>query len=218
MAFLTKPKQDGAPQPGTVKRPASFHGRVPTKPNINFALVGVKRTRWWLVILVLVLILAAAAAVAKFLVIDRFAEVSAAQAEAEAVRLQCEESYHRIAAYGELNDVYAHYTYSGMTEEELARVDRSDVMDLLQRVILPRTEVSDWNLTENRLSISIEGKTLQDINATVQKLLEDELVSYCEVSTATTETGTSRYQRLNPDMVSANVVVYLAKPEEVAEK
>ena len=200
------------------KRPATFRGRVPTKPDINFALVGVKRVRWWLVLPALVVILAVVAAFSKFLVLDKLAEVSAAQAEAAQVRSRVDACYERIESYGELNEVYAHYTYSGMTEEELARVDRVAVMDLLQRVVFPRTQVSAWTLSKNRLSLNIEGNTLQEINVTVQKLLEDDLVDYCEVHTASTDTKTRRELLVDDEKVTASIVVYLIKPEEVAEK
>ena len=30
----------------TAERPATFRGRVPTKADINFALVGVRKTHW----------------------------------------------------------------------------------------------------------------------------------------------------------------------------
>ena len=125
----------------------------------------------------------------------------------------------RIGQYGELNDLYAHYTYSGMTEEELGRVDRVSVMELLERVVFPRTQVSTWTLNGNQLSMRIEGNSLQEINVTVQKLLEDELVSYCEVNTAAT--SDSKYVRTaqtETDKVVANIVVYLMKPEEAEKK
>lgn len=217
MPILTQAARAGKTS-DTPKRPASFHGRVPTKTSINFAVVGVKRTRWWLVILVAILILAAAAAVAKFLVLDRLAEVSAAENEAADMRNQLSACYDRIEEYGELNEIYAHYTYSGMTEEELARVDRAAVMDLLQRVVFPRTDVTSWDLSGNQLAMNIEGKTLQDINLTVEKLMEDELVDYCEINNATTDTRTRRDVRPGEEIVTANVIVYLSKPEEVAEK
>lgn len=201
------------------KRPAAFHGRVPTKTEINFATVGVKRVRWWVLLPCVLLIVVAIAAFTKFLVLDKLAEVSAAQAEAAQMRAQLDACNERIGKYGELNDLYAHYTYSGMTEEELGRVDRVAVMELLERVVFPRTQVSTWTLNGNQLSLQIEGNTLQEINVTVQKLLEDDLVSYCEVNTAATTD--SKYTRTIPtetDKVVANIVVYMVKPEEATQK
>ena len=78
MPFLDLTKQEKI---APAKRPVAFRGRVPNKTDINFAAVGVRRIRWWLVIPCVLLVLVLAAAFAKFLVIDRLAAVSAAQAE-----------------------------------------------------------------------------------------------------------------------------------------
>ena len=104
-----------------------------------------------------------------------------------------------------------------MTEEELGRVDRVAVLELLERVVYPRTEIDSWSLEENRLTLSITGRTLQEINETVQLLLDEELVSYCEVNTASTEAKNTKSETL-PDTVTANVMVYLSKPEGGTEK
>ncbi len=199
------------------KRPVTFRGRVPTKPDINFAAVGVKRLQWWVIALSVLVAVLLVAAFVKFLVFDKLAAVTAAQAEASDVQNQLQECYRRIDSYGELNDVYAHYTYSGMTEEELGRVDRVAVMDLLRRVVFPRTQIGAWTLKGNRLSLSIEGSTLQEINETVQQLLEEDLVSYCEVNTAATENYYDDRDTI-AERVTANIVVYLTQPEEVEAK
>ena len=218
MALTTK-RADAAPDGvRSAKAPKLTRGRMPNKTSINFATIGVKRTRWWLVVLAAILIAAAAFAIGKFLVYDRLMEVYAAETEATRAHTELQECYGRIASYGELNDLYAHYTYSGMTKEELARVDRVDVLELLENVIFPRTEVFDWTLRGNTLTLKIEGKTLQEINETVQQLLAQDIVDYCEVNTAATDTLASRDLLVDPDKVTADIVVYLVKPEEVAEK
>ena len=194
-------------------------GRLPKKSTINFAQVGVKRFRWGVALPSLALVLVVAVLFGKFMVFDRLAAVTAAENEAAAVQAQIDASEANIEKYGKLNDVYAHYTYSGMTEEELNRVDRMQVLDLLERVVFPRTPAEQWQLNGNRLTLTIEGLTLQEINLTAQALLEDDLVSYCEVNTATTDPDSSRFamEHLDPDKVSASIVVYLANPEVTQE-
>ena len=218
MPILTKSKDTQAAPSDAAKRTASFRGRIPTKQNINLALVGVKRTRWGLAIPAIVLIVVLAALFGKFLVYDRLQEVAAAQAEVDAVQQQIKGYEAKIAEYGELNELFAHYTYTGMTAEELARVDRIDIMDMIKRVVMPQLEVSRWELNGNRLQMTVEGDSLQKINLTAQKLLEDELVSYCEVNTAATDAKKVQNQTVTSEKVAANIVVYLVKPEEVAEK
>lgn len=192
------------------------HVRVPNKTTINFAEVGVKRVNWLVAVPAFVLILAAALAFSKFLVLDRLAAVAEAESEAAQVQHEVNQGYARIASYGELNDLYAHYTYSGMTEEETGRVDRVAVMDLLERVVFPRTSVEQWSLKSNELTLNIDGSTLQEINDTVQRLLAEDLVYFCTVNTAATDTSRTVEAAQNGDKVTANIVVYLTNPEEVA--
>lgn len=192
-------------------------GRMPSKTGINFAVLGVKRTRWGLVALAVVLILAAAFCIGKFLVYDRLMDVFDAQAEVASVQNELIATRERIQSYGELNDLYAHYTRSGMTSEERQRVSRVAVMDLLEQVVFPKTDVASWELIGNTLTLTIEGKTLQEINETVQRLLADDLVSYCEVNTADTARANVRDDLAGPETVKANIVIYLHTPEEVAK-
>ena len=199
----------------TQKAARRSRGRMPAKTSINFAEIGVKRTKWWLAFPAIILILLAAFAIGKFLVYDRLAEVSAAEAEAVQAHQQLMDCYKRIDSYGELNDIYAHYTYSGMTTEELSRVDRAAVMDLLETTVFPRTEVSNWSLKGNKLVLSIEGETLQEINLTVQYLLESDMVDYCEVNTAATDGAWRTNTETLIENVTANIAVYLVKPQEV---
>ena len=202
------------------KGKAPVRGRLPNKQSINLAMIGVKRTRWGLLVLVLVLIVLAAGAIGKFLILDRLSQVSAAEAEAEDVRRQIDLYNAKIKSYGDLSEVYAHYTFAGMTEEERTRVMRTDVMDLLQRTVLLRTEVSRWELKGNVLTMTVQGDTLEDVNKTAQTLLDDPLVSYCQVNTAATNIkgvkGATTAKEAEPEKVAATIVAYLIIPEEVA--
>lgn len=191
-------------------------GRIPTKQSINFALVGMKRTNWKLMGPILLVVALLAVAFVKFMVYDRLAAVARAEAEANMAERELAECNERIAQYGELNQIYAHYTYSGMTEEELALVDRIEAMDLLADVVLPRTRVNEWSLNGNRLTLNVEGNTLQSINDTAQALLSHKLVDYCEVNTATTDPRTSYgvNSSRNSTGVTASIVIHLVKQEE----
>ena len=220
MPIELKSKQKDAPASDKPKkRKAAVRGRVPNKQSINLAMVGVKKTNWALVVLVLVLIFLALGAAGKFLILDRLAEVKAAEAEADDVLLQINMVNMKIRQYGEMNDIYAHYTYTGMTEEERTRVERTEVMNLLQRTVILRTDVSKWDLSGNLLTVTVTGDTLEDINVTAQKLRDDPFVNYCQVNTAKTNTVTkSAFELDTAERVAAVIVAYLNMPEEVAEK
>ncbi len=218
----SKPKDGAAPNTAKAskapKAPKAARGRIPNKQSINLAMMGVKRTNWVLVILVLLLILVAAAAVTKFLILDRLQKVEDAQAAAEDVRREISIYNAKIDSYGELNDIYPHYTFTTMTEQERERVPRSEVMALLQRTVILRTEVSEWELKGNLLTVKVTGSTLEDINVTAQKLRDDTMVNYCQVDTAATSYTIDQSTDDDPELVSATIVAYLNKVEEEAEK
>ena len=186
--------------------------RMPVKQTINLVGVGAKPIKLYIALPAILLIIAAAALLSKFAVIDRYMKVSAAEAQVASLRAELSAANQKLAGFGELNEKYAHYTYSGMTNEELTRIERSEVISLIQRVVLPSVVVDNWSVNANQLSMSIIGSSLQDINLLAQALNEEPIVDYCTVRTAST-TNTD-YQTETVQDVQAQVVVYLTTPKE----
>ncbi len=199
--------------PGTTKKKKNAsRGKLPVKRSINLIGVGEKRIKVGVAVPAVILILLAAAALSKFGVVDRLIAVSDAEREVSRLRGELNDAYRTLEGYGELAEEYAHYTVSGMTNEELTRVDRGEVVELIQRVILPTTTSGTWSLVGNQLSLSITGQTLQEINLLVQALNEEELVDFCTVRTAATDED--YYDVLNEDStVTAQISVYLVARE-----
>lgn len=190
--------------------------RLPVKRSINLAQVDVKRINWWVAVPTILLILAAAAAFGKFAVADHFTAVAEARAEVSSLRAQLDAGYAAIEAYGDLNERYAHYTYSGMTREELERVDRVSVMYLLRRGVLSNMGLDSWSVSGNVLTLSVSGQTLQEINLMMQQLLSEDMVDYCTVSTAQMSTENGAAAEEAGDIVNAVVIVYLKNAMEEA--
>ncbi len=196
----------------TKKKKNASRGKLPVKRSINLIGVGEKRIKVGVAVPAVILILLAAAALSKFGVVDRLIAVSDAEREVSRLRGELNDAYRTLEGYGELAEEYAHYTVSGMTNEELTRVDRGEVVELIQRVILPTTTSGTWSLVGNQLSLSITGQTLQEINLLVQALNEEELVDFCTVRTAATDED--YYDVLNEDStVTAQISVYLVARE-----
>lgn len=187
---------------------------APQKRSINLAEIGVKKTNYPVAIAALVLILVGAACLAKFGVIDRLITVDQARREVAALQTQVEEGYAAIEAVGDLADKYAHYTYSGMTDAELSRADRVEVLDLIDRMLLNRDNISvaSWTLHDNLLTLQLTGDTLQELNLACQQLEQDALVDYCTVTTASTNELLDYQVAEN---VNAVMEIHLAPSEEV---
>ena len=196
-------------------------GSLPVKRIINLAEVDKKTIDLRIAIPAILLILAAAFLFGKFAVADRLIAVSRAEGEVAAARRELDAAYRRLDSFGELSDLYAHYTYSGMNDEEIHRTDRAEILNLLRNVVLPDVEVSAWNVKGNTLNITMTAGTLEEINHTVQKVNGNELVDFCTVSNAKTNenkrtvTRGNREETVIETSVTAQVVAYLNPDEGV---
>ena len=191
-------------------------GHMPTKKDINLAVIGEQRMNMLVALPAILLILLAAALFSKFLVYDRLQEVAAAQREVAELQEQLDAGYEELADYAELEDLYAHYTYSGMTEEEKERTGRVEVLALIDRLILPQAGVEDLKITGNQMALNMSGNTLQEINLLVQKLEADPLVDFCSVTTAVSKGEYDVPVTYDENtIVTARVVVYLKSASEV---
>ncbi|MCR5138180.1 MAG: hypothetical protein K6C12_14025 [Oscillospiraceae bacterium] len=170
-------------------RPAS--GRrgkraYPVKRTINLAMTDVQPMNPGLAIPLVILVLIAAVLFGKFAVVDRLKAVSQAEAEVAEAKSRLSEAYQRLDSYGELSELYAHYTFSGMTDEEVHRTDRAEVLDLIREVIYPRVRMDNWSLRGNILTVTMTADTLEDINQTAQTIKAEDIVDLCTVTNAKT--------------------------------
>lgn len=206
----------------------SSRGKLPTRRSINLVEVGEKKdVSVGVAVPALVLIIAAAVALS-FLVASQLASVGRANSEVSNLRRQVEEGYTKIEEFGELTDEYAHYTYSGMTQDELSRVDRTQVIALLQRTNVTGVSLDSWSVSGNNLSLSVSAKSLAEINAMARQLETEDLVNYCSVNTASkSERSSSSGTKSSGEetvttssVVTANIVVYLndSQSEEASNR
>ena len=199
---------------------------MPSKRTINLAPIGVKKIDLRLAAGGILLILLLASAFGKFLVADRLNALIRAEGEVTALQSDIQGAYRRIAGYGDLEAEYAHYTYSGMTKEELAMADRAEVVRMVQKETGEAARLISWNLSGNLLTLSVAASDLQDINRMVKNLGEFEIVDLCSVTTAVKEDlqGPGTYTGVPEELagadhiVRANILVYLKSAGEEAGK
>ena len=202
----------------TSKKRKLSRGHLPVKRTINLVGLNEKPIDLKIAIPGIILILVAAFLLGKFGVADRLAEVSREQRKVAQLQSQIDAGYKRIDEFGELAEQYAHYTYSGMTDEEVNRTDRVEVIDMIRRVVAPKLTLDGWNIDENTLILTVTGATLQDINLVAQSLEKEDIVDFCTVTTATTNDNYyNGYTLIESEKdVTARVTVYLNGPEEEA--
>ena len=161
-------------------------GRLPVKKSINIAAVGQKKTRLAVALPLFLFALAVIAVFTKFLVMDRLEAVDREEQRVRELRTQLSAANTELEGFGELKEEYAHYTFADMTEEELQRVERSDVVELLERIVISRASLSSWSVRQNQLTLAVTLDTLQDTSELVQLLNEDARVDYATVKSAVT--------------------------------
>ena len=185
-------------------------GKLPVKRSINLAMSDEKPVNLKIGIPAMILILVAAFAFGKFAVADRLMAVGQAEGQVGSLQRDLNAAYDKLNSFGELTEIYAHYTYSGMTQEEISRSDRTSAIAMIRRLILPRGEVSSWTLSGNTLTVNLTVDNLQTVNRTVQDLESDEHVNFCSVNTASTIDKSSGNEAVN-----ARITIYLNPVEEV---
>ena len=180
-------------------------GKMPTKRNINLAAVGDKSLNKKTAIAAIVLIGVGATIFSYYGVAGRFTRLYEAQSAVSSVQSQLDAAYEELSQYDMTEEEYAHYTFSDLTQEELSQVEREDVLRLLDETVIGKCEVEYWSVSENVLNLRIVDSTLKAVNVIMQGINEDELVSYCTVSTAQKDDETDS----GKSSVTADIVVYL---------
>lgn len=195
-------------------------GKMPSKRTINLAQIGVERIDPKLAATGIILIILAAALFSKFLVVDRLMAMYRANSEVQQMQTNLEAEYSRIAGFGGLEEEYAHYTYAGMTQEELSLVDRAQIINMIQRETENADNEISWSVSGNILTLTVAGRDLQEINMIARRLEGYDLVDTCTVTTATKEDAQrarSSTEVYGDNVVRANITVYLRSETEVGK-
>ena len=198
-----------------------IRGKMPQKRSINLAPVGVERIDPKLALAGSLIVFLLAAMFSKFLVADRLAAMNRESAQVAALRTQLSQEYDKVASFGSIADEYAHYTYSGMTEEELSLVDRADVIRMIKEGTENNREVESWSLRGNVVTLTVSGRDLQEINQLARRLEQFDLVNTCTVTAASKEEIQAQGSSGPEDgssVVRANIIVFLQSEDTDKEE
>ena len=209
-----------AAKSGTVKGrhiKKGIRGRIPVKRTINLVPVNEDKISWKLAVPGILLIVVLAGLFGKFLVADRLTAMSNAAARTARLQSELEDALALVSSYGDVEDTYAHYTFDGMTQEELGLVDRISVLELVKSIIPVGKTQKTWSLSGNILTMEIAAETLEDLNQLAREIEKDPIVDSCSITTANKNqdvvTGKNKKTVTDTD-VWARFIVYLQQPEE----
>ena len=178
----------------------------PTKDKINFAEIDITPMKIEVMAPAIVAIIIVACLLSKFLVVDRLIAYNKQAAEVASMESELQAAYDKIDSYSDMEEKYAHYTYSGMTPDEMALQDRVAVVELINKYILTKAEVGAWTITGNEVNIPITGVSFQEVGAIAAELEKDDMVDHCEVVAATTNDNGTVYNSSSSTVTVVNGV------------
>ena len=138
-------------------------------------------------ILFFIVFLIALAAFTKFGVIDKIAQMSAAEAAYNEVQRQITELKEQNADYDKVKKDYSHYGLGYLDDTEILLVDREDVLDLLDKYVLKSADIKTLNVTDNTVTLTVEKTRLNAISSIVKELEADPDVAFVTVNVAGTD-------------------------------
>lgn len=166
-------------------------GKVAVKSSINFADIGKKQEKSYVMLVpVLLILLAVGVLVAKFAFLDRLDQVKQQEEITNGMQKELDDANAKVSSFGSLEKDYVHYTYSGMSTEEITRSNRIKILALLDQVVSQRCTINSWKLKGNTMSLNVSAKEKNDISRVKALLEQSPLVQVCTLpSLSTTKTG-----------------------------
>ena len=138
-------------------------------------------------ILIFIIFLIALAAFTKFGVIDKIAQMSAAEAAYNDMQRQITELKEQNADYEEVKKDYSHYGMGYLDDSEILLVDREDVLDLLDKYVLKNADIKTLAVTDNTVTLTVEKTRLNALSSIVKELEADSDVAFVTVNVAGTD-------------------------------
>ena len=169
---------------------ASNAMKLPTKTRINLAKRESRKKDMITLGVGIVLIAGLSAAVAKFAVIDQLDRLAQAEGAYNAVHVQYVAMQQAVADYPNVEERYRTYSRSWMLSGDtngLARVDRADVLDLVEARLLPYGRINTLSLRDSVMVVSMSGMNLSQISAMFERLQTEKIVASASLNMASTE-------------------------------
>ena len=194
---------------------ASNAVKLPTKTRINLAKRESRKKDMITLGVGIVLIAGLSAAVAKFAVIDQLERLSQAEGAYNAVHVQYVAMQQAVADYPNVEERYRTYSRSWMLSGDtngLTRVDRADVLDLVEARLLPYGRINTLSLRDSVMVVSMSGMNLSQISAMFERLQTEKIVASASLNMASTE------EKDDPNALLDFTITIALQPEQEEAK
>lgn len=194
---------------------ASNAVKLPTKTRINLAKRESRKKDFITLGVGVVLIAGLSAAVAKFAVIDQLERLSQAEGAYNAVHVQYVAMQQAVADYPNVEERYRTYSRSWMLSGDtngLTRVDRADVLDLVEARLLPYGRINTLSLRDSVMVVSMSGMNLSQISAMFERLQTERIVASASLNMASTE------EKDDPNALLDFTITIALQPEQEEAK
>ena len=194
---------------------ASNAMKLPTKTRIKLAKRESRKKDMITLGVGIVLIAGLSAAVAKFAVIDQLERLSQAEGAYNAVHVQYVAMQQAVADYPNVEERYRTYSRSWMLSGDtngLARVDRADVLDLVEARLLPYGRINTLSLRDSVMVVSMSGMNLSQISAMFERLQTEKIVASASLNMASTE------EKDDPNALLDFTITIALQPEQEEAK
>lgn len=160
--------------------------KLPSKATMNFARressFNVKKMA-----IILIPLILAIALVAKFGILDQVEKKTQAYSVLSEKQAKLAECSEKLAGYNDLYNKYGRYSYGWMTESEVNTVDRMQILELIEKKIMPMASVEDFAINNNVLTLNLSGINLEQTSTMVRILEDDELVQSATLYSASAQ-------------------------------
>lgn len=218
----------GAQGQATPEKPAlpKIKGRYPSKTSINLVYKEKNTGKNLAALGLFALFMVALAIFTKFMVIDQLAAVDAAAGLYNTRQQELAALQEANSVYDEVEYEYSHFGIGYLTDAELARHDRENMLNVIDDKVGISKGIRTIQISENTVTISFLTLELKDMSTIVSRLEESEYVSYVTVSKAATTDYTITYvdefgnriadvEDVTREAVTNQITVIFKTPDEV---
>ena len=185
--------------------------KYPSKTTINMAACGKTESAGKTLVIGMAVIAVLVLLMVKFCVFDQYARLSRAEADYNSVYQQNQELTEKVKDYDDIILEYRAYSMSFISDENdenFVGVDRKDVLDLIETVMMKRGQVVSIEIYDDTAKVSMKGMNLKEISAMIKSLKTSPVVSDAQLNIAQTD------ENREASVLSFSVTIYLQQEQE----